>query len=72
MMKEHDTALIQMLTYPPGPIRVLRKQALRPTLAKGDVNDETLGAIWHDHIEVNNYDAKDTVEEWWHEWGRLM
>lgn len=57
----------------PGPNRDLRNQGLNHTLTIANAPDEhaeDLAALWMGWITLTNYDAHDSVDEWWLNWGR--
>ncbi|THV06325.1 FAD/NAD(P)-binding domain-containing protein [Dendrothele bispora CBS 962.96] len=73
MIRNVELGVMNMWTLAPGPQRDARNQALSQTLCVDDhVDDVVLAQLWHDHISTCSYNAKDAVEEWWHNWGTFM
>ncbi|THV00506.1 FAD/NAD(P)-binding domain-containing protein [Dendrothele bispora CBS 962.96] len=69
MIREVQLGIFHTLSLPPGPQQDARNQAFGQTLHQDDVNDEILAQLWNHHISTCSYNAKDAVEEWWHNWG---
>ena len=72
MIRGTDFQWLHILSFPPGPFRNGRNDGFKPTLQKERLSDEQLGQYLGEFIAQCNYDAQGAVEEWWHDWGRLM
>ena len=60
-------------SLPPGEHRELRNQGMLYSLVIANAPDEhaeELAQMWTSWIALANYDALESVEEWWLNWGR--
>ena len=60
-------------SLPPGPHRDLRNQGMLYSLVIANAPDEhaeELAQMWMSWIMLTNYDAQESISEWWLDWGR--
>ncbi|THU79259.1 FAD/NAD(P)-binding domain-containing protein [Dendrothele bispora CBS 962.96] len=73
MIRESDSGVLTVHTLPPGVAHDARNEIFKKTLEKEDDEyDDIYSQIIQDYITQCNYDSKDAIEEWWHNWGRLI
>ncbi|TFK45746.1 FAD/NAD(P)-binding domain-containing protein [Heliocybe sulcata] len=75
-----ETGVLEFVNMPNGPAQEARDEAMRAALKRqfsdwdddDEDLDEYLRQTWEEWIHIFDYDAQETVENWWIEWGDLM
>lgn len=75
MVSNSELSGLMFTSLPPGEHRALRNFGLRYSLVIANTPEEhteEVAQMWMSWIALVNYDARDSVEEWWLIWGRHL
>ncbi|KZT30009.1 FAD/NAD(P)-binding domain-containing protein [Neolentinus lepideus HHB14362 ss-1] len=75
-----EIGVLEFVSMPNGPAQQERDEVMRAALQRGfsdwdnedEELDEYLRQTWEQWIHIFDYDAKETAEDWWIQWGDLM